>query len=272
MNDGRQHTQRELGDDVDQRAGTLHVLGSGSARPSAARANSSYLVEAAGSLLAVDCSGSPVHEILRRGLDPGALRHLLLTHGHPDHVYGLPSLIHSLWMLGLFTEEPLTVHGTPETLGVGRSLLAAFGLEQRRNAPRVEWRHVEPHRPTECEDIVELAVAAFPVTHGGMEALGYRVLNTVFSGDAVCDDRLARAVDDSARTLVVDCGGGLSGNAGHAGATDIAELVCERPALERVLLTHIGFPATEETAVLSAFRGCGAEVRVLADGDRLELV
>nr|WP_272925277.1 MBL fold metallo-hydrolase [Streptomyces sp. SID4950] len=230
------------------------------------------MVEAAGSLLAVDCSGSPVHEILRRGLDPGSLRHLLLTHGHADHVYGLPSLIHSLWMLGLCKEEPLTVHGTPETLGVGRALLAPFGLEQRRNAPRIDWNPVTPDRPTACEGIKALAVTAFPVTHGGMEALGYRILDTVLSGDAVCDDRLASAVDDSVRTLVVDCGGGRSGNAGHAGATDIAQLVRARTALETVLLTHIGFPADEEREVLDAFHGCRADVRILADGDRLELV
>ncbi|BCL30505.1 MBL fold metallo-hydrolase [Streptomyces aurantiacus] len=249
---------------------TLHVLGSGSAKPSALRANSSYLVETGGSLLAIDCSGSPVHEIMSRGLDPGALRHLYLTHGHADHVYGLPSLIHSLWMLGLFRQEPLAVHGTRETIGIAKALLAPFGLEERRNAPRIDWRQADADRPGELEGAAGLRVTAFPVTHAGTEALGYRVGDTVFSGDAICDDRLMSAVDDSVRAFVVDCTG-PAGNAGHAGAADIAELVRKRPALESVLLTHIGFPASEESAVLDAFQGCGAEVRVLVDGDRLEL-
>ncbi len=252
--------------------GTVHVLGSGSAKPNAARANASYLIETGGSLLAIDCSGSPAHEILRRGLDPGVLRHLYLTHGHVDHVYGLPSLIHSLWMLGLFREEPLSVHGTPETIRIARSLLAPFGLEERRNAPRIDWRPADADRADDLESVAGLRVSAFPVTHGDTEALGYRVLDTVFSGDAVCDDRLVSALDDSVRALVVDCGGGLSGNAGHAGATDIAELVRKLASLEVVLLTHIGFPPSEEEEVLDAFRGCGAEVRILADGDRLALV
>ncbi|MFS8197284.1 MBL fold metallo-hydrolase [Streptomyces sp. CWNU-52B] len=249
---------------------TLHVLGSGSAKPSALRANSSYLVETGDALLAIDCSGSPVHEILSRGLDPGALRHLCLTHGHPDHVYGLPSLIHSSWMLGLFREEPLTVHGTRETLGVAKALLAVFGLEERRNAPRIDWRQADADRPSELKGTAGLRVTAYPVTHAGTEALGYRVRDTVFSGDAVCDERLVSAVDDSVRAFVVDCAG-PTGNAGHAGAADIAGLVRDRPSLESVLLTHVGFPPAEESAVLDAFRGCGAEVRVLSDGDRLEL-
>ncbi|MDQ0940741.1 MBL fold metallo-hydrolase [Streptomyces sp. V1I1] len=251
--------------------GTVHVLGSGSAKPSAARANSSYLIETGSSLLAIDCSGSPAHEILRHGLDPGALRHLYLTHGHVDHVYGLPSLIHSLWMLGLFREKPLAIHGTQETIRIARALLAPFGLEERRNAPRIDWRPVDADRAGELEGAAGLPVTAYPVTHGGTEAVGYRVLNTVFSGDAICDDRLVSAVDDSVRALVVDCGGGLSGNAGHAGAADIAELVHKRDRLESVLLTHIGIPSAEEDAMLGAFQGCEAEVRILSDGDRLEL-
>ncbi|MEV7975042.1 MBL fold metallo-hydrolase [Streptomyces sp. NPDC086519] len=252
--------------------GTVHVLGSGSAKPSAGRANSSYIVEVGGSLLAVDCSGSPAHEIMRRGLDPGALRHLLLTHGHVDHVYGLPSLVHSLWMLGLFREEPLAIHGTSETIRIARSLLAPFGLEERRNAPRIDWRPAAADRPSDLEGLAGLRATAFPVTHAGTEALGYRVHGTLFSGDAVCDDRLASAVDDSVRTFVVDCGGGLSGNAGHAGAADIAELVRKRDSLQSVLLTHIGTPPSEDDAMLSVFQGCGSEVRILSDGDRFELV
>ncbi|WP_432191214.1 MBL fold metallo-hydrolase [Streptomyces sp. bgisy027] len=251
---------------------TLHVLGSGSAKPSALRANSSYLIEASDALLAIDCSGSPTHQILHRGLDPGALRHLYLTHGHVDHIYGLPSLIHSLWMLGLFRQESLTVHGTPETIRIARSLLTPFGLEERRNAPRIDWRPADADRSGEIEGAAGLPVIAFPVTHAGTEALGYRVGDTVFSGDAICDSRLLSAVDDSARMLVVDCGGGVAGNAGHAGAVDIAELVRKRESLQSVLLTHIGFPPSENDAVLGAFDGCRAEVHILSDGDRFELV
>ncbi|MER6128046.1 MBL fold metallo-hydrolase [Streptomyces sp. NPDC001795] len=252
--------------------GAIHVLGSGSAKPSATRRNSSYLIETGTSLLGIDCSGSPVHEILRRGLDPGHLRHLCLTHGHVDHVYGLPSLIHSLWMLGLFRDEPLNIHGTGETIHIARALLAPFGLEGRRNAVRIDWRPVSSLESAEVEAGAELPVTGFPVTHAGTEAVGYRVLNTVFSGDAICDDHLVSAVDDSVRALIVDCGGGPSGTAGHAGAADIAQLVKKRPGLESVLLTHTAFSPADEDAVLGAFQGCDADVRILSDGDRLALV
>lgn len=251
--------------------GLVHVLGSGSAKPSAMRSNSSYLIESDTSLSYIDCSGSPAHQALRRGLDLDDLRHVYLTHGHVDHVYGFPSLIHSLWMMGLFRDEPLTVHGPEEAIQVARALLAAFGLEDRRNAVRLDWRPVSARVPTEFDGDAGPFVAGFPVTHANTEAVGYRVLNTVFSGDAICDDRLSTAVDDSVRSLVVDCGGGLVGTAGHAGAEGIAGLVQKRPRLEAVLLTHIGFPPQEEAAVLEQFRDCGADVRILSDGDRFDL-
>ncbi|GGM91989.1 hypothetical protein [Streptomyces fuscichromogenes] len=141
-----------------------------------------------------------------------------------------------------------------------------------RPAPCTDWRPAPADRTSDLEGLAGLRATAFPVTHAGTEALGYRVLGTLFSGDAVCDDRLASAVDDSVRTFVVDCGGGRSGNAGHAGAADIAELVRKRDSLRSVLLTHIGTPASEDDALLSAFQGCGSEVRILSDGDRFELV
>lgn len=250
---------------------TIHVLGSGSAKPSAARSNASYLVESATGLSLIDCSGSPAHEIMRRGLDLAGLRRVHLTHGHADHVYGLPSLIHSAWMLGLFRDRPLRVRGTGEAIGVARALLAPFTLEERRNAVRIDWSPVDAVVACEFGDSDAPFVRSLPVSHAGTEAVGYRVGDTVFSGDAVCDERLAAAVDDSVRAFVVDCGGGVAGTAGHAGAKDIAELVRRRPNLETVHLTHIGFAQREEERVLREFSGCDVQVRILADGERFEL-
>lgn len=250
----------------------VHVLGSGSAKPSANRANASYLAESAAGLSLLDCSGSPAHEILRRGFDLADLRRIHLTHSHPDHVYGLPSVIHSAWMLGLFRDRPLVVRGTEETIAVGRALLAPFSLEERRNAVRIDWKPVSSAAPTEFARDDEPFVRSFPVSHAGTAAVGYRVGNTVFSGDAVCDERLTAAVDDSVRAFVVDCGGGVAGTSGHAGAKDISALVRRRPRLESVLLTHVGFGPGEEEQVLREFGDCDVHVRVLTDGERFELL
>lgn len=246
----------------------LHVLGSGSAKAVGNRANASYLIEGREGLSLIDCSGSPAHQILRRGLDLADLSRVFLTHSHTDHVYAMPSLVHSLWMAGLFRDGPLNVHGPAEALTVARSLLAVFGLEERNIT--LAWNPLGPG-----QNVLDLpdspVTGSFPVTHAGLDAVGYRVSATVFSGDAVCDRQLEAAVDDTVRALVVDCGGGTRGNAGHAGARDIAALVRERPSLAEVHLTHIGFPPEEEGSVLAEFGGTGRAVRILEDGDRLVL-
>ncbi|WP_218011173.1 MBL fold metallo-hydrolase [Herbidospora mongoliensis] len=248
----------------------VHVLGSGSAKPTANRINSSYLIETA-CLSLIDCSGSPSHEILRRGLDITVLRHVYLTHGHADHIYGLPSLIHSLWMLGLFREEPLAIYGSPKTLEVGRALLAPFGLEERKNAVRIQWNPVNAWSATDLNSQYGPPVTSFPVTHGNDEAVGYRLADTIFTGDAVCDDLLASAVDETARSIIIDCGGGLSSTPGHAGADDIADFLRRRPHLVSAHLTHVGFSSDEEELVLEKFLDCLASVRLLSDGDQFEL-
>ena len=82
-------------------------LGTSAAVASAERDTTSLVfVSRAGAVL-VDCGGGPVHRLRRLGLDPLALTHVVLTHIHPDHAYGLPSLVQNLVLLG--RRSPLAV-------------------------------------------------------------------------------------------------------------------------------------------------------------------
>ncbi|MFW6134726.1 MAG: MBL fold metallo-hydrolase, partial [Elusimicrobiota bacterium] len=74
----------------------IYLLGTGSAVATSERDNSSIFFKSNDFNILIDCSGSTVHKISKLGLDFKDIQNVLITHFHPDHVYGLPSLIHSL--------------------------------------------------------------------------------------------------------------------------------------------------------------------------------
>jgi ribonuclease J len=80
---------------------------------------------------------------------------LLLTHGHEDHIGGVPFLL---------KEFDLPVYGTPLTLGLLRHRLAEHGLERARLVPMARDARFR---------IGSFEVEAFPVCHSIPDAVGY---------------------------------------------------------------------------------------------------
>src|SRR5215813_12899539 len=105
-------------------------LGSSAAVPSAARDTTSLVVVGDGGAILVDCGGSPVQKLRRAGVDPLSIDHVVVTHLHPDHAYGLPALIHNLRQLGRVA--PLGVLCRDEHVDALQTLLGVFGLRERR--------------------------------------------------------------------------------------------------------------------------------------------
>jgi ribonuclease Z len=63
------------------------------------------------------------------GVDPKRLRGVVLTHAHSDHVYGLPSLLHELWLFG--RRETLHIYANAHTQKVAKALLDVFKLREK---------------------------------------------------------------------------------------------------------------------------------------------
>ncbi|HUS69545.1 MAG TPA: ribonuclease Z [Anaerolineae bacterium] len=105
------------------------VLGTGPALASASRDNTFFLFESAAGSLFIDCAGSPFHKLLKVGADPDSLAGVILTHSHPDHIYGLPSLIHELWLHG--RRDTLHIFANAATQRVAEALLDVFQLRAK---------------------------------------------------------------------------------------------------------------------------------------------
>lgn len=110
----------------------------------------------------VDVSGSPVQNLALCSVNPLELTHLLITHSHVDHLYGLPSLVHQLWLLGR-TDE-LIILGNKATLRTAQELCGVFSLEEKQGMFALRWIVLdEVMQSIECSS---MRIHLFPVSHG----------------------------------------------------------------------------------------------------------
>jgi ribonuclease BN (tRNA processing enzyme) len=107
----------------------LTFLGTSASVPSAERNHPSLLVEAGGQRIMVDCGEGTQRQLLRSGSGFRRLDRLLLTHGHFDHVLGIPGLFSTLRLRQ--SADLMTIHGSPGTLDVVVRMLAGLWGEGR---------------------------------------------------------------------------------------------------------------------------------------------
>jgi len=113
----------------------VYFLGTGGAAATAERDNTALLLHHDQSLVLVDCPGSVTRKIKTLGLDPRSVRAIQVTHVHPDHIYGLPSFVHSLMLADL----RIPLFGSRETVRFCRELLDLFGLQDESIRCRIEF-------------------------------------------------------------------------------------------------------------------------------------
>ena len=140
----------------------FQFLGTAAAAPSAERDNTSILFYTPSEALLVDCAGSPLHKILRAGVDGKRLRWVIITHAHVDHIYGLPSLIHSLWLTG--RQTLLTIYALPEPAAIIRRYTDLFPIHGSGAFP-LEIVEIEPRPEVPVLEGRTLRVEASPVEH-----------------------------------------------------------------------------------------------------------
>ncbi len=195
---------------------------------------------------------------------------MLLTHRHPDHIYGFPSLMLGLWLLGCQT--PLQVLGEAEGLRGAQTLLGAFHPEQ-------EWpgfcpplyREIDLHQESVALDLPDLLVTVAPTAHP-VPSMAVKIMDkatgctAVYSSDtAPCDAllRLARGAD----VLIHEASGA---DYGHSSAAQ-AGLMAQRAGVGKLYLIH--YPALDadlNTLLAEARREFTGEVELARDFGTVE--
>ncbi|UCC95174.1 MAG: ribonuclease Z [Candidatus Omnitrophota bacterium] len=102
-------------------------LGTASSIPTRTRDNTSFLLTHMNKTFLVDCPGSVVHKLLKIGADFKKLRNVIITHQHPDHIYGIISLVHTQCYLN----DKLNIFSNTYTIRIIKKLVKIFGLGKK---------------------------------------------------------------------------------------------------------------------------------------------
>jgi ribonuclease BN (tRNA processing enzyme) len=159
------------------------------------------LIDVGGEVTVLDCGCGSVHRIVEAGYDLTAVRRIIVTHCHFDHVAELGSMAYYAWTSGrngANAARRIDVYGPTGIADVRRHFAASVHLsvldqqgplgQTPTFARFARWHEFAPPRKSEgvvATDRVE--VRAIRVKHGAIPAVGYRVktpdVDIAFSGD-----------------------------------------------------------------------------------------
>jgi ribonuclease Z len=242
---------------------TLTLLGTGAALSDAKRENMYFVVEGKNGAILVDCAGSPVQRLLRARVPLNSIDHAILTHHHPDHLYGLPILLMDLWLAG--RKKVLHLYGLPETIRATHAMLDAFdwGEWHQHGFFPTEFHTLDipPHGIGNVLDTADFKITATRTIHF-IPTIALKFFSNatgkslVYSSDTeVCDPvvEIARGV----RTLIHEATSITKTTMGHSSAREAGEQAT-RAGVKQLVLVHLppnGSVAKLRAAAEKTFKG-----------------
>jgi len=144
-------------------------LGVSAALPAPGSANT-YLVVARGEKYwLVDCADSPLARIQQAGLDPLGAQGVIITHFHPDHVYGLPAFLLGLFLFGLEHKRPrkmpLPIFARPEVLERVQAMMALHDPQSLEGMYPLIYHPVAPEMGVLIAKDDDFEITAAPTRH-----------------------------------------------------------------------------------------------------------
>jgi len=195
---------------------SISFLGTGSGIPSADRYFTSMLVQVEGKHLLIDAGEPCVHLLRDRGDLILTIDRILITHGHVDHIGGLPALLQGAMILG--RSKPLTIHLPEEMIIPIRAWIRALYLIEEELGFLLDWQSWKNGVPVN----LEVGISFTPYANNHLISC-YRSLSgadstrpcnayslvilsgefrAVFSGDLSAADELTPLLSDPVSVLV----------------------------------------------------------------------
>lgn len=144
-------------------------LGTSASAPSAKRGLSAQVVKHDEFRFLIDCGEGAQRQILQSGIGFKNLNHILITHGHLDHILGLAGLLSTFMRWETINE--INIYSGKWALDRIHDLLYGVVLRGNQAPMTLNLREVKPGVFFEAEDFT---VSAFPVFHRGSDSLGFR--------------------------------------------------------------------------------------------------
>jgi ribonuclease Z len=112
-------------------------LGTASSIPTKDRDNTSFVFIHKKETFLIDCPGAISHKLLKVGIDFKKVNKVIITHQHPDHIYGIISLIHTQ----AFLNKHLHIYSNAQSRRLIKKLIKLFRLD-RKHFPRLHYTDV----------------------------------------------------------------------------------------------------------------------------------
>jgi len=220
----------------------LILLGTGAALSDETREHTYMVVKGARDAILIDCGGSPVQRLRQAGVRLDRLDHIILTHHHPDHIYGLSVLLLGLWLAG--RKHVLHIYGLSETLRAVKGMLRAFEWERWF---KVGFFPVEFHRVPRNNRGALIRTSEFSVhtttTKHLLPTVATRIVSKksgkaiVYSSDTVKFDAVAELAR-GAEILFHEATTLVKPTMGHSSAVQAGEQA-QRAGVKKLVLVHL---------------------------------
>lgn len=139
------------------------LLGTGAAWSGPHRENTFMLVRGESTNVLIDCGGSPTQRLAQVGVNPAEIDHVILTHNHPDHIYGFPLLMLNAWMAG--RKKVLHVYGLKSTIRSARNMLKALDFHLLPRFITIKYHTITPNSITTLPKMGEFDIQGAPTKH-----------------------------------------------------------------------------------------------------------
>ncbi len=144
-------------------------LGTSASAPSAKRGLAAQVIKHDEYRFLIDCGEGTQRQILQSGIGFKNLNHILITHGHLDHILGLAGLFSTFMRWEAI--DAINIYSGKWALDRIHDLL--YGVVLRGGESPIPL-HLHEVKPGVFFEAGDFTVTAFPVYHRGSDSLGYR--------------------------------------------------------------------------------------------------
>lgn len=138
----------------------LTILGNNSAIPAHNRHQTAQILIIQEQYILIDCGECTQLQLKRYHIKPGKIRHILISHLHGDHYFGLIGLLSSLHLYGRKTK--LNLYGPPELLDIINLQLKA---SDTKLAFKLFFIPIEPRSTGIIFEHDNFTIQTFPLNH-----------------------------------------------------------------------------------------------------------
>jgi ribonuclease Z len=152
----------------------IFILGTAAAVSDANHDNTHFVLIGDSGPILVDCGTNPLGKLQFNGIDDNALRDVILTHFHPDHVSGVPNMLMHMWLLG--RKEPLRFYGLHHCINRMEDMLYGFSWNEWPGFFPVTFNRVSERNNAPVFENDDFRISAWPVHHF-IPTIGLRIEN-----------------------------------------------------------------------------------------------